>query len=119
MTMIKKLIIMGILTIPFLLLTKMATAQEYEKMPKDIQAKMSQNKNEGLPLYTGVFFNYNVAVTGLDQDERQILLDRAAKMSEIISIDFDAMGNVNVKCKGGTEFVTVKPIFQVIVSGIS
>lgn len=119
MTNIKKLIMMGILTIPFLLLTEMTIAQNYSKMPIEVQAKIDQNKYDGLPIYSGVIFNYEVAVTGLDQSERQFLLDRAEKMNEIISVTFDAIGNVNVKCKSGTEFVTVKPIFQIIVSGIT
>lgn len=119
MTMTKKLIIMGILMIPFLLLTKMATAQDYSKMPSEVQAKIDQNKIQGIGLYTDIIFTYEVTATGLDNSDRATLLERANKMKEIISVDFSPTGNVIVKCKGGTEFVTVKPIFQIIVSGIT
>jgi hypothetical protein len=119
MIMTKKLIIMGILMIPFLLLTRMATAQTYEEVGKDIQAQMDINKGNNVPIWSEINFNYEVSVTGLESEENAILLERAKTIPEIISVDFDVFGNIIVVCKGGTDFVVVKPIFAQIVSGIS
>lgn len=116
--MIKKSIILGVFMIPFLLLTNAASAQAHEEMPKEVQVKMDSNRMEGLPIWNGINFIFDVSVTGLDLSERQILLDRAKDIKEIISIDFGSNGNVIIVVPGGTDFVIVKPIFQVIVTDI-
>ena len=74
---------------------------------------------DGLPIYTGIYFNYEVSVEGMDEADRATLLKRAAEKSEIITIEFSASGKVLMKCKSGTDFVTVKPIFQQIVTSIT
>ena len=51
---------MGILTIPFMLLTKMAKAQDYSKMPSEVQVQMSQNKSEGKDLLSGIYVHYEL-----------------------------------------------------------
>lgn len=117
--MIKKSIILGIFTISFLLLTNPVFAQAHEEMPKEVQLKMDSNRMEGLPTWNGINFIFEVSVEGLELSERQILLDRAKDIKEIISVDFSSTGNVIIVVPGGTDFVIVKPIFQVIVSGIS
>jgi hypothetical protein len=117
--MIKKSIILGIFTISFLLLTNPSFAQAREEMPKEVQVKMDSNRMEGLPIWNGINFIFEVSVEGLELSERQILLDRAKDIKEIISVDFSSTGNVIIVVPGGTDFVIVKPIFQVIVTGIT
>lgn len=117
--MIKKSIILGIFTISFLLLTNPVFAQAHEEMPKEVQLKMDSNRLEGLPIWDGINFIFSVSVEGLELSERQILLDRSKEITEIISIDFSSTGDVIIVVPGGTDFVVVKPIFQVIVTGIT
>ncbi len=117
--MIKKSIILGIFTISFLLLTNPVFAQAHEEMPIEVQLKMDSNRLEGLPIWDGINFIFSVSVEGLELSERQILIDRSKEIIEIISIDFSSTGDVIIVVPGGTDFVVVKPIFQVIVTGIT
>ena len=117
--MIKKSIILGIFTISFLLLTNPVFAQAHEEMPKEVQLKMDSNRLEGLPIWDGINFIFSVSVEGLELSKRHILIDRSKDIIEIISIDFSSTGDVIIVVPGGTDFVVVKPIFQVIVTGIT
>lgn len=117
--MTNKVIIIGILAISLIIFSNEAAAQTREVMPKEVQVKMDSNKLAGLSEWDGINFIFQVSVTGLEPSERQILLDRAKDVKEIISIDFSLSGDVIIVVPGGTDFVIVKPIFQVIVTGIS
>lgn len=117
--MIKKSIILGVFTILVQLFTNSAFGQAPNEMPEEVQVKIESNRMQGLPIWSGINFIFEVSVEGLELSERQILLDRAQDIEEILSVDFNSTGNVIIVVPGGTDFVTVKPIFQVIVTGIS
>lgn len=119
--MIKKLIIMGILMIPFLVLTKVATAQQltYEMMPEEVQAQMDLNKLNGADAWENINVTYTVSPLGLEQTEHAVLLDRKNNYTDIIAIEFKFDGNVEVVCKGGTNSDIIKKLFSELVTGIN
>lgn len=118
--MIKKLIIMGILTIPLLLSTCNGFAQvyTYEEMPREVKDEMNLNKQKGLSYWNDIIFTFHVSVEGLEKEEYRVLLDRASNLAEIISVRFEN-NLVIVECTGGTNFDKVKSIFSSMVSNIS
>ena len=85
MTIIKKLIMMGILAIPFMLLTKMAKAQDYSKMPSEVQVQMSQNKSEGKDLLSGIYVHYELQFGGVENFES------SNKLQEILSTNLESV----------------------------
>lgn len=111
---------MGILTIPLLLSTRKSIAQvyTYEDMPQEVKDKMNLNKHKGLSYWNDILFTFHVSVEGLEKEEHQVLLDRASKSAEIISVRFEDNNLVIVECKGGTNFDKVKSIFSSLVSNI-
>lgn len=85
---------MGILTIPFLLLTRMATAQNYQDMTPAIQKKMAQNKNEGKDLLTDVYVHYELKFSGVkDFTTGKKLQEILAKESEAVNFFYDRDNN--------------------------
>lgn len=88
--MTKKILIMGILMIPFLLLTRMATAQNYADMPPAIQAKMDQNKIDGKDYLTGIYVHYEIQFGGIDTDEQILKLQQLlASNAKAVNYYFD------------------------------
>lgn len=92
--MTKKLIIMGILMIPFLLLTRVATAQDYSKLTPEVQAKMNQNKSEGKDIYTDVYLHYELEFGGVkDFASAKKLQELFAKNAEAINFFYNEENN--------------------------
>lgn len=112
---------MGILTIPFLLLSRIAIGQvyTYEDMPQEVKDQMNLNKQKGLPSWNDILFTFHVTVAGLEKEECRVLLERASGITEIISVKFEDNNHVTVECEGGTNFDRVKRIFSSLVSNIS
>lgn len=115
---------MGIMMVPFLLLTKMAIGQNfempapYEEMPKDVQQKMDENKMSGLNVYNDIIVKFNVTVSGLEITEYDELRLRAAKINQLMSIDISD-NVVTLILSGETPFSQAKRIFSDLVTGIS
>lgn len=122
MKMIKKLIIMGILTIPFLLLTKMATAQNYEvapsyeEMPKDVQEQMNANKYNGDYAYKNIIGTIVINVDGLETTKHNELKNKLANLSQVKSITINN-SKIVVIIDGGTPLVTLKRAFTGYITG--
>lgn len=109
------------LLVPFLLFSDISSAQvyTYEDMPREVKERMDLNKQNSLPSWDGIVFSYFVSVEGLEPGEHKELLDRAANIPEIFSVNFQNNDLVIVECKGGTNFDFVKRIFSSLVSNIS
>ena len=116
MTMIKKIVIMGILTIPFLLLTKMATSQNYEaaptyeEMPKNVQVQMNANKQNGVDLYKNIVGTIVINVDGLEAAKHTELKNKLTKMTEVKSVTINS-NKIVVVIDGGTPLVSLKKAF--------
>jgi len=113
---------MGILTIPFLLLTKMATSQNYEvaptyeEMPKNVQEQMNSNKLNGDYLYKNIIGTIVINVDGLDDAKHTELKNKLTKMSQVKSITINK-NKIVVIIDGGTPLVTLKKAFTGFITG--
>lgn len=122
MNMIKKLIIMGILMIPFLVLTKVATAQNYEvpapyeEMPQAVKNQMDENKYNGVSTYTNVVATLEIKVDGLEFNKHMELSKKLSDLKEIKSYKIDSDKFVIV-IEGATPPVSVKKVFTGFVTG--
>lgn len=120
--MIKKLIIMGILMIPFLVLTKVATAQNYEvpapyeEMPQAVKNQMDENKYNGVSTYTNVVATLEIKVDGLEFNKHMELSKKLSDLKEIKSYKIDSDKFVIV-IEGATPPVSVKKVFTGFVTG--
>jgi hypothetical protein len=107
---------MGILTIPFLLLTKVATAQNYEvapayeEMPKIVQEQMNSNKQNGVDLYKNVIGTIVINVDGLESSKHAELKSKLTKMSQVKSVTINN-NKIVVVIDGGTPLVILKKAF--------
>lgn len=120
--MTKKILIMGILMIPFLLLTRMATSQNYEvaplyeDMPKSVQTQMDLNKANGQPLYTKIIGTIELNVDGLDESKHDELRGRFATLPEVKSISINTE-KIIVVVDGATPLVNIKKVFTGLITG--
>lgn len=120
--MTKKLIIMGILMIPFLLLTRVATAQNYEvapyyeEMPKDVQEQMNANKYNGEYAYKNIIGTIVITVDGLETTKHNELKNKLTSLSQVKSITI-SNNKIVVIIDGGTPLVTLKKAFTGFITG--
>lgn len=112
--MTKKILIMGILMIPFLLLTRMATAQDYSKLPLEIQNKMNENKANGKELFTDIYFHYEIQFGGVDTPEQiQKLQQSLANNAKAINYFYDTSNNhVSFTCEAKYDLKALKSFLK-------
>lgn len=113
---------MGILMIPFLVLTKVATAQNYEvpapyeEMPQAVKNQMDENKYNGVSTYTNVVATLEIKVDGLEFNKHMELSKKLSDLKEIKSYKIDSDKFVIV-IEGATPPVSVKKVFTGFVTG--
>lgn len=108
--------------IPFLLLTRMATAQNYEAsplyedMPANVQAQMDLNKLNGESPYAKIIGTIEISVDGLDESKHEELRGRFATHPEVKSVSITAE-KIVVVVDGATPMVNIKKVFTGLISG--
>ena len=113
---------MGILMIPFLVLTKVATAQNYEvpapyeEMPQAVKNQMDENKYNGVSTYTNVVATLEIKVDGLEFNKHMELSKKLSDLKEIKSYKIDSDKFVIV-IEGATPPFSVKKVFTGFVTG--
>lgn len=113
---------MGILMIPFLVLTKVATAQNYEvpasydQMPQTVKNQMDENKNKGVSTYTNIIATLEIKVDGLDFKNHLELSKKLEDMKEIKSFKINS-DKIVIVADGATPPVSIKKVFTGFITG--